>query len=390
MNKHFSFLVSGLAIVGASSVAQAQTQGVGKDEVVIGTHLDLSGPAASIGKPYGNGMVMRVEEINAAGGIHGRKLRLIIEDSALDPRKAVSAVQKLVNQDNVFAVVGAMGTAHTIASMPIALRKNVFHLYPSAGSAELYEPTNPLTYGVVPPFSVETGGIVAKLVTEKKASRVCAMYQDDDFGQEVMRGAETSLKSIGMAWTARVTYKRGDTDFSTQMQRLASERCDFVVLGTIIRETVGSITAARRIGFEPTFYATQAAYNDAIPQLGGAGMNGLYASMRQALPRMEDASREAQGWIGKYKTRFGEDPGYGSVLGYVAADIFVRAAIKAGKDLDNQTFNKAMDSLVVPADMFGTPEYSWTPTKRLGSSEFRLSQLQNGRWKVVREYADLK
>jgi branched-chain amino acid transport system substrate-binding protein len=388
MRRVLKFAMASLAL--ATAAVFAQSQGVTKDEIVIGTHQDLSGPAATIGKPMTNGLVMRVEEANASGGIHGRKLRLVVEETGFDPRKAVTATQKLVNQDQVFAIVAGLGTSQSVAAMPVALRKNVFHLFPNAGTALVYEPVSPYAYAVVAPYFHEMVTIAGRLFKERKAAKPCIMYQDDEFGQEIMRGAEASLKAIGTELAARTTYKRGDTDFSTQMLRLSGEKCDFVILGTIVRETVGAITAARRIGFEPTFYASQAAYSDAIMQLGGPAMNGLYASMRQQAPRMDDSSKEVQAWITKYKARFGEDPAYGSVVGYAAVDIFVRAAMKAGKDLDNQSFMKAMDTLVVPPDIFGNPEFSWSPTKRLGSTEFRLSQIQNGRWRIVKEYADLK
>ncbi len=93
------------------SAAFAQTQGVSKNEIVIGTEQDLSGPIVAFSKQLKNGMEMRVEEINAAGGIHGRKLKLIIEDHGYDPKKAVLATQKLVQKDKIFAMVGSIGTA---------------------------------------------------------------------------------------------------------------------------------------------------------------------------------------------------------------------------------------------------------------------------------------
>src|ERR1700733_9400587 len=110
-----SFKVLGLA-VGALALTQlpaaAQTkltnQGISADEIVIGTHQDLSGPIKSWGVPVANGMKMAVDEINASGGVNGRKLRLIVEDSGYDPKKAVLATQKLIEKDKVFTMIGGM------------------------------------------------------------------------------------------------------------------------------------------------------------------------------------------------------------------------------------------------------------------------------------------
>ena len=103
----------------AAGHAQAQSQGVTKDEIVIGSIQDLSGPLAGFGKQSRNGMQLAVDEINEQGGINGRKLKLLVEDSAYDPKKAVLAAQKLVNQDKIFIMAGHIGTAQNMAAMPV-------------------------------------------------------------------------------------------------------------------------------------------------------------------------------------------------------------------------------------------------------------------------------
>ena len=106
-----------LALLGGA--AQAQQQGVSKNEILLGSIQDLSGPLAGFGKQVRLGMMLRVDEINEQGGVNGRKLRLIVEDSGYDPKKAVLAAQKLVNQDKIFMMVGHIGTAHNLAAMPV-------------------------------------------------------------------------------------------------------------------------------------------------------------------------------------------------------------------------------------------------------------------------------
>src|SRR5690606_28268011 len=113
-----------LALALSTPLALAQGQGVGKDEIVVGSIQDLSGPLAGFGKQVRLGMMLRVDELNEQGGVNGRKMRLIVEDSGYDPRRAVLAAQKLVNQDKVFAVIGHIGTAPNMAAMPIQFEKN--------------------------------------------------------------------------------------------------------------------------------------------------------------------------------------------------------------------------------------------------------------------------
>ena len=131
---------------GRCATALAQQQGVTKDEIVIGTIQDLSGPIAGYGKQARNGMQMRVDEVNEQGGIHGRKLKLIVEDDGYDPKKAVLAAQKLVNQDKIFAMVGHIGTAQNMAAMPVQFEKNVVNFMPITAAREMYEPLHKLKY----------------------------------------------------------------------------------------------------------------------------------------------------------------------------------------------------------------------------------------------------
>ena len=107
--KPFVLALAALSIASTIASAQAQTQGVSKTEIVIGSIQDLSGPIASLGKQVRGGMQLRVDEINEQGGIHGRKLKLMVEDSGYDPKRAVLAAQKLVNQDKVFVMVRHAG-----------------------------------------------------------------------------------------------------------------------------------------------------------------------------------------------------------------------------------------------------------------------------------------
>jgi branched-chain amino acid transport system substrate-binding protein len=374
-----------LALAAPAALAQA-TQGVSKDEIVVGSIQDLSGPIAGFGKQVRLGMIMRVDEANELGGINGRKLRLVVEDSAYDPRKAVLAAQKLVNQDKIFAMIGHIGTAQNMAAMPVQFEKNVINFFPVTAAREMYEPFHRLKYSFATTYYDQMRIYLPELVKQKGAQKVCAIYQDDEFGLEVLRGAEAGLKTINMELAERTSFKRGATDFSSQVARMKSAGCDFVALGTIIRETIGVIGESRKTGFNPTFMGSSAAYTDLIHKLGGPAMNGLYAAMAVQHPYLDEASQPIRHWANKYKTKFNEDPTVFSVYGYNAVDAFIRAAAKAGPNLTTDSFIKAMDTMVIPPDIFGSAEMTFGPKKRLGSNATRLSQIVDGRWKVVADY----
>ena len=376
------------ALMGGPAVAQSQ--GVTKDQIMLGSIQDLSGPLAGFGKQLRMGMQLRVDEVNEQGGVNGRKLNLKFEDSGYDPKRAVLAAQKLVNQDKIFAMVGHIGTAQNVATFPVLFEKNVISFFPVTAAREMYEPLNRLKYSFAATYYDQIRQAAPRLVKEKGAKKVCAIYQDDEFGLEVLRGAEAGLKSMGMDLTEKTSFKRGATDFSSQVARMKAAGCDFVVLGTIIRETIGTIAEARKTAFSPTFLGSSAAYTELIHKLGGKPMDGLYATMTVQQPYLDEASQPIRFWANKYKTRFNEDPSVFSVYGYNAVDSFIKAAQKAGPNLSTDSFIKAMDTMTIPPDIFGSAEQTFTPTKRLGSNATRLSQLQDARWKVTSEYMMIK
>ena len=386
MRLKFAAVMAALLLGAGMAAAQNSNQGVSKNEIVLGSIQDLSGPLAGFGKQVRNGMLLRVDEINEQGGINGRKIRLIVEDSGYDPKRAVLAAQKLVNQDKIFAMVGHIGTAQNNAAMPVQFDKNVINFFPVTAAREMYEPFHRLKYAFAATYYDQIRLALPQMVKDKGAKKVCTLYQDDEFGLEVQRGAEAGLKAVNMQVAEKTTFKRGATDFSSQVARLKASGCDLVVLGTIIRETIGAIGEARKTGFNPTFLGSSAAYTDLIHKLGGKAMDGLYATMTVQNPYLDEASQPLRFWANKYKTKFNEDPAVFSVYGYTIIDSFAAAARKAGPNLATDSFIKAMDTMVYPPDIFGSAEGRFGPQKRLGSDLSRLSQIQDGKWKVVSDY----
>ena len=380
-------LIAAVAAAGlVAGTAMAQTQGVTKNEIVLGSIQDLSGPIAGYGKALRNGLQMRVDAINEAGGIHGRKIKLVVEDSGYDPKKAVLAAQKLVQKDKVFAVVGTVGTPINMAAMPIQFEKNVFNFLPITSAREMYEPISPLKWSFAATYfdQVRTG--TKWMVKNKGSKRVCVLFQDDDFGQEILRGTEAGLKEINMQLAERTSFKRGATDFSSQIQRLRNANCDLVVLGTIIRETIGAVGEARKLGWNVEFLGSSAAYDTLIPKLGGKMMDGFYTMNTVNYPYLDDASKNVRDWGLAYKAKFNEDPTIMSVYGDLVITVFADVAQKVGPNLTTESFIAALEKYTRTRDMFGADEMVFSKTKHLATNRARLSQLQNGKWVQVTDY----
>ena len=379
---------AGLAAVLCLGMAAQAGQGVSKDEIVLGSLQDLSGPIAGFGKQLKNGLLMRTDEINEAGGINGRKIKMVIEDSAYDPKKSLLAAQKLVQQDKIFAMIGTLGTPVAMASFQPLFEKDVPNLFPLTAAREMYEPLSKLKFSFAAPYYDQMRMGVKWMTKERGAKKFCVIYQDDEFGLEVFRGAEQGLKDMKQDFAEKTTFKRGATDFSAQVAKMKSAACDTVILGTIIRETIGTIGTAKKMGWDPQFMGSSAAYTDLIHKLGGKAMDGLYATFQTGVPYMDDPSKNVREWGARYKAKFNEDPGLFSAYAYSALDLFYRAAQKAGPNLTTDSLAKAFETTGFPRDMFGSPEFKFSPTNHLGNSKSRVGQIQNGKWMGLTDYLE--
>ena len=365
--------------------AQA-TQGVSKNEVLVGTIQDLSGPIAAFGKETVNGMNMRIEEFNAAGGTAGRKIRLIVEDSSYDTKKAVLAAQKLVQNDKIFITVANIGTALALTTMPIFTEGGVIHAFPLASARGLYDPPNPLAFAFTVPY-YQQGRVIVKALTKTRDDRKwCSLMQDDELGTELMKGVESQLGELKKKMLERTTYKRGATDFSSQVARLKSAGCDTVVVGTTLRETIGTLNEAKKVGFAPDFIGTSASYSHLVPKLGGQVTEGFLSSHASSQPYADDTSKELRDWYAAYRAKYNEEPGQYAVFGYGAMDWTIKTLEKVGPDLTTQRFVQVMESSTFPRDKLGFDTMSFSKTKRLGSEAVRISKLLNGRWVPITDY----
>jgi branched-chain amino acid transport system substrate-binding protein len=141
-----------LAVMLGMGTAAAQTQGVSKNEIVIGSIQDLSGPIAGLGKASRNGMQMRFDEVNEKGGVHGRKIKLVVEDHGYDPKRAVLATRKLLDQDKIFLMLAHIGTAMNEAAMPLLFEKNVINLFPFSPARQMFDPVHRLKFASLTPY----------------------------------------------------------------------------------------------------------------------------------------------------------------------------------------------------------------------------------------------
>ena len=368
--------IASMMVVGAAS---AQQRGVSKDEVLFGMHTDLSGVAATYGVSSSNAVKMRFDEVNEAGGIHGRKLRVIVEDQGYQVPKAVQACNKLINRDKVFAFVAPLGTPMNNACFKDQLAAGVANLFPLSAARSMYEPYEKLKFYGAASYVDQIRSAINYFVKNKGKKAICVMYQDTDFGKEILVGAELQTKKLGVKLLETAGHKPTDQDFTASLTKLKAAGCDLIVMGTIVRDSIVPYTVARKMGWTDVDFVGSAASYDLV--VGAApGMEGFYGMGLTEMPYADSEHPKVKAFVEAYRKKFNIDPNIGSVYGYVAADLVATGLKNAGADLTIDSFVKGMEAIKDYHDIFNGPPVTFGPNIRQGASSSFLAMSKGGRW----------
>jgi branched-chain amino acid transport system substrate-binding protein len=367
--------------------AAAATRGVTDTEIVVGQMSDLSGVTAVQGVNNTNAMRLAFDEANTRGGIHGRTIRFIVEDNEYIVPKAVQAMNKLLNRDNIFFALGNGGTPHNDAVMPSMFDKNVPNVFPLTCARSMYEPFNRLKFGQFSSYYDQMRAGVKYFVEQRGKKVIGVMYQDTDFGRDVQAGVVAQLKAMGLTLAAETAHRPTDTDFNAALARQHDAKCDLICMGTIVKDTMMILQTQRKMGWDVDLVGQFASYSTAVAEVPGEPAEGFY-SMAPALYRYPDDPQPAvQAFTAKYRKTYGIDVNYLGEAGYTAATFIVAVLGKAGRDLTLDSFIGAMESMQDWRDIFGGPPLSMTPASHHASSQSFLSVVKNRRWTPVMDAA---
>ncbi len=252
MNK--TFLAVAAAALWTFGAAQAQDVGVTASEILLGEVQPMSGPASLIGKAGAAGSKLAIAEINAAGGINGRKLRAVYEDDGYVPARSVSAVKKLIDSDKVFALTGTTGSSHMVAMLPTIEEAKIPTIVHMAPNPAIVHPRRPTVFMIGPDYDL-AGYVPMRYMVEKmgmKGGKFGILYQDDDFGKALLAGYQKAMKEFGLASVAEIPFKRGAKDFSAEVLTLKDKGVTGVYLGTLTTESAAVMSEFRRLDMKLT------------------------------------------------------------------------------------------------------------------------------------------
>ena len=374
--------VSGAALL-ASGGASAQTRGVTDTEIVVGTHTALTGPVA----PWGTGAVagtrMAFDEANAKGGIHGRKIRYVVEDHSYLVPKAIQAANKLLNRDRIFAMVGALGTPMNNAVLPRQLEAGVPNFGPFTAARQMVKPFHRLKFGTLGSYYDQMRAATKHFVGTMGMKKICTMYQDTDYGREIFEAVRDQLKTANMKIAAVSTHNPRERSFVGAITKLRKAGCEATMLGTIISDTIAPFLTAKKLGWKTTFVGNVATYDLIVSGFKKGAMNGYYSmtSFEMIYPDTTDPVHKA--WVEAYLKHAGKPHNGAAQLGYSNGEVFLEALRRAGRNLTADGFVKAIESIKNFRMKLGGPPLSFGPDDHQGSDQASLAVVENGRWKTI-------
>jgi branched-chain amino acid transport system substrate-binding protein len=268
--------------------------------------------------------------------------------------------------------------------MPMLFENNVINLFPISGGRQMVEPFHPLKFTQRGIYYDEVRASVKHFMEQEGKQTPCVIYQDTDYGVEILEGAEDQAAAMGVKIAAVSAHKPTDSEFTAAILRLKNADCDLVLMGTVHRDTILVLDAARKMGWDqPAWVGNNAAYAQVIADQESG--QGYYSFVHMAkLYADDEMSPEVQAWWDEYVRRYGEEPGLAAMEGYRGADLTVQALERAGRNLTTEGLVKAMESITDYTDIFGY-KVSFGPQKHSGATESVLSQVQNGRWVKLEE-----
>ncbi|MEY4978866.1 MAG: hypothetical protein RLZZ352_1136 [Pseudomonadota bacterium] len=353
-----------------SSLAHAQSTGVRDDRLVLGQSAPITGPAAQLGLQFHFGAQAGFEEVNASGGINGRRIELKLVDDGYEPERCAANTRQFL-KDDVFALFGYIGTPTSLAALPLATAAKVPFFAPFTGAESLRDPFNRYAIHVRASYYDETAAIVRQ-VTAVGIKKIAVFYQNDAYGKAGLEGVSRALKALNMEPVALGTFERNTKDVDAALKSILPARPEAIVQIGAYNACATFIRQARREGFSGNFYNVSFVGTQALLDELGAEARGVVVSQVMPFP-YAPVTRISGEYLASIKEETGVKPNYSGMEGYVAARVFIEALRRAGRSLSREGFINAIDGM--QNVNLGGFQVDFGPTKHTGSKFVDLTLL---------------
>jgi branched-chain amino acid transport system substrate-binding protein len=368
-------------LAGPAFCVQALAEdGVSADTIVFGQAAVLEGPASALGVGMRTGLQAAFDEINAKGGVHGHTLKLISENDGYEPDRAITATKKLIEENKVFALIGAVGTPTSAAAQPIATAAKVPFIGAFTGAGFLRNPKLDNVINIRASYGAETEAWVRHLTEDLKISKIAIFYQDDAFGRAGLDGVKAAMKKRSMELIAEATYERNTVAVKSALLALKRAEPEAVVIVGAYKPVAEFIKLSRKVNFNPTFVNISFVGASALAkELGPEGKDVIVS---QVVPFPWDASLQV---VADYQAAIkpaGGEPDFVTLEGYLAGRLAIAALDRLGADVTREGLIRAIKE---PGkfDIGGLP-MTFSAEKNEGLDKVFLTVIQaDGSFKAV-------
>lgn len=351
-------------------------QGVSKDEIKIGTWAPLTGPASALAD-IAKAMQAYMASVNAKGGVHGRKITLIVKDDAYDPARTPQVVKELVEQDDVLAIVGGIGTANGVAVKDYLMTKGIPWIGPASASRVWTIPLQGNIFAVIPSYVTEGRILAHYAVNELKAKKVGLFYQDDAFGREGQEGVRLGM---GQAYSSVVaeSYKPTDEDVSAHAKKFKESGVDAVILFSLPKQAALLVQECAKLEYKPQFLGNQALADPAIFQMAGPGWEGAIVDSGALNPSSDHPQVQRARQI---LQQYAPDLTLGTyALGGLGwAEILVQGLEKVGPEVNRVKLIYGMEAFESTDNFFGRT-VRFSKDSHDGLTAARLMKVEGGKF----------
>lgn len=351
-------------------------QGVTEDSIKVGTVGVQSGPLAFIGIPYFAGMEAYFKKVNDEGGVNGRKIELIKKDDEFKPDKALQAIESLIFDEKVFAIVGQLGTPGVMAARETVKEAGIPSVYFGSGAVQLTQAGE--NFFPVQPNYVYEGKLMAKYAVEEfKANKIAVIYRNDDVGRNGLKGIEEGLKLLGKAnilpEEGKLAYNAGETDFTVQVQKAKSLNPDLLIIYGLGGGATGILKEVEKVGFDVPMLTTYSNADASFLAIAAPGAPNVIKNLH-VMGWLEVTEESLKPLVEAMKKYFPDVPvnAY-TMAGWVAAETFVAGLKKAGENLTWKGYIEAMNNLKFTEGL--APEISYSEGVREGVKKMAISKV---------------
>ena len=366
-----------------SGVVYGADPGITDKEIKLGCFEPLSGTLGYMGNAIKEGVMSYFEEVNAAGGIHGRKINFIAEDDEYKPARSLAMARKLITQDNVFAFVGNMGTANQLAAYPFIESEKV----PIAGllsiSDAITQPPKYYAFVLTAPQSIEAKVMVDYAFRELKLPSLGMLYQNDEWGQNAFKQAQSQMEKWKKQFTIVQTFERLAMDLSSQAIKMKEAKPDGIICYALGKEAALFVKELGKLDWRPKLFGPSGLNDPTNLNLMGPGSEGLMIpTYYYPLDSDQPGIKKFLEAMKKYYPK--STPSSQGLMGWSAGDLFVYAAQKVGRDLTREKLIAALEATRDHDQGIGAPvtytKIGESRDPRRGQNVGMIGEIVKGKW----------